>query len=133
MKTYEDFLKDHEPTYAFDHSKSSSFGYSLSYHLNRSVSKNLKLKALSISVILDSYDDVYNIATLSEGFTQEEYDEAFRRFDNFQEDDLDIYLVKGFLWFDDGSYSAYKEDYSINVYYWQHYPVCPELPSQTIL
>lgn len=34
---------------------------------------------------------------------------------------------------EDGSYSIYEEDYSSSSYYWKHYPVVPNLPSQTIL
>lgn len=133
MKTYKDFVKDYQPSYENTDLKQMSFGYFLSVYLNKFVNKKLSLKALSISVLLESFDEFYKIAVLTEGFTQEEYEEAFKRFNTILETDSEIYSIEGTLWFDDGSYSIYEEDYSSNLYFWKHYPVAPPFPFQTIL
>lgn len=110
-----------------------SFGYFLFVYLNRFVDRKLSLKALSVSIVLDSFDDLYNIATLAEGFTQEQYEEALKRFNTILETDFEIYSIEATLWFNDGSYSLYEEDYSIGSYHWKYYPIVPEFPSKTIL
>lgn len=133
MKSYQDFVRDYKPSSQDEELYEMSFGYFLSIYLDKFVDKKLSLKALSVSVVLDSFDDLYNIATLAKGFTQEQYEEALKRFNTILETDYEIYSIEATLWFDDGSYSLYKEDYSSSSYYWQHYPIVPDLPSQTIL
>lgn len=132
MKTYQDFIKDYQPDPKDGYLKEMSFGYFLSFYLNDFADKRLFLKALAVSIFLDYSNDIYCIATLAENYTQEEYKEAIKRFNTIQEEDSRICSIEATLWFDDGSYSIYEEDYSTG-YYWKYYPVVPELPSKTIL
>lgn len=133
MKTYQDFLKDYQPDLEDNYLKEMSFGYFLSFYLNKLVDKRLSLKALDVSILLDYSNDIYHIATLAENYTQEEYEKAIKRFNMIQEEDSRIYSIEATLWFNDGSYSLYEEDYSTGSYHWKYYPIVPEFPSKTIL